>query len=64
MVADYGEKETEHNWERVEEGFKKATLLVEKQSAEVLCGGLKKIKPVLVPSVHHDTGLFNFKLPS
>ncbi len=51
IVSDFGEKETEQNWEKIEEGLKKAAEIVSVQPAETVINGLKKIRGPLTSSV-------------
>jgi len=51
ILTDYGEKETEQNWERLEEGFKRGTeVIAAVPSADALVA-IRRIRIPLISSV-------------
>lgn len=50
-MADFGTKETEQNWEKLEDGMKKATEALQKESADSIITGIRRIRDPLTSSV-------------
>jgi len=57
ILTDFGERETEQNWERIEEGFKRASECLGASGIEQSIEAIRKVRHVLVSSVSTDSPL-------
>jgi hypothetical protein len=58
ILSDFGEKETEQNWEKIEDGMKKAATALQKESAESVVAGIRRIRNPLTASVQASGSVF------